>query len=58
MKCTRCNEDTAIHCTLCEKSICYDCAKHSDVHDTPICEECKAKEIEMTLHVLSSQFDV
>lgn len=42
-KCIHCGEDTAITCDICEKPVCYDCAKNS-MDDEPICKECKRKE--------------
>lgn len=44
MKCSNCEEDTAISCANCEKPICYDCAKNSRDNE-PICLECKRKEV-------------
>lgn len=56
MKHGRCKEDTTVPCLICDKLVCCNCIKYSDVHDGPVCEECKMKEMEITLRLLTKQF--
>lgn len=45
MKCMSCgDDDVAIACAVCGNGVCYDCAKHSEVHNAPICAKCKIEE--------------